>query len=562
MRKYLKIVLILFIISVFTTTSGSIQASDKDRIVDDFEDGLLSEYIVEGLRMTEEAISGSYSIANITDLEGYAWNPSLSLKENRAGMVSIDFKAQSDKAHTGVGFSTNEGERVYLRVDFTQNEINIKRRAGGYSIFDIIPEGDQKDYWDEEIDGNGFYIWEVEGSTVKEIEPGGKYRISLYFSRLSRCVFGILEDINSGSVIGTIRTIVDISPQHPFFIAGGGAILDNLCFQFPLDDWVYSWSLLPLRENPKPGESPSKPVLSPDENYPWQYPYSTVNPEVWREDGKFWMVYRSFNTENPEGVRYHGMAWSEDGVKWETDGVRIAYGEDPVIIHNPFGENKHYVIEPGNILKTQHRGLKFIMVGDEVPYGNAAKEAIDTEKYPQLKPVKYEGKEYRFIKFVEKYGTDHAGYVAFSNDLKHWVGPRDELLPPQPQGWSNLGRPIGGALVQPDGNIRVFYTACTDEGYVNGDEAGIASAVVDGEKPWIVIKESKIGLPLFPIYIGKKGGGNDDRPVEFDILHWDDGPHFPGSLVPIVEENKVYFYYGTNDQHTGLAVATVKFRKK
>jgi len=551
---------IILLFGLITISCNLKKTTPRGEFFDNFEDGNLREYRVAGIEITHNGLISNYSAERSRSGFGYAYNPNLVLK-NKVGEVSIVFTIESDETRPGVGFLSGDGTRVYLVADPGEHEMRVERRIKNYSIFDVIPKGDQKPSWKERRDIDSFYIWEVESVLIGGMSTGKQYRLKLYFSRASKCIMGILQEVSSDSVLGRVRTIVDVAPENPFFFSDGPAIFDNFYFKSPLDDWVYSWMPIPHRDNPSPGESPSDPVLVPNENYSWQYPFGLANPEVWRENREFYAVYRSFNLDNPGQVRYHGLALSNDGIHWATDSVKIAYGEDPVIVHRPFGGNKHYVLQPSNIIKDKYQGVNFVQAGDEVPYGNASKEVIDTEKYPQLDRVTYNGESYRFIKFVEKYGGNHAGYVAFSKDLKHWKGPKEELLPPQEDGWANLGRPIGAAFVQPDGDIRVFYTACTDEGYVNGDEAGIASAVVDGKKPWQVIKESEIGLPFFPIYPGKKGGGNDSRRVEFDLAHWDDGPQFPGSLVMISEENKVFFYYGANDQYTGLAVATIEGKR-
>lgn len=125
----------------------------------------------------------------------------------------------------------------------SSNTLQVERRVAGYSIFDVTPPDYQIDgngvtasAWTERQD-NGYYIWRVENNTgVGTISVGTTYLLTLDFSRRSMAAMAILQN-SSGTVLGRVRAVVDITPEHPLFLSNGPAKFDNLSFT-TIDNWV------------------------------------------------------------------------------------------------------------------------------------------------------------------------------------------------------------------------------------------------------------------------------------------------------------------------------------
>jgi predicted GH43/DUF377 family glycosyl hydrolase len=522
---------------------------------DGFENNNLNEYFDNGMSITSSGtLFGSYSARRSSSGTGYAYVSDLSLGE-REGQVSVYFTVDSSSSQPGVGFASQDGTWVYAVVYPASNTLQVERRVAGYSIFDVTPPEYQLDgggvtasAWTERQD-NGYYIWRVENNAnVSTISVGTKYQLTLDFSRRSMAAMAILQDLD-GTVKGRVRAVVDVTtPEHPIFLSNGPAKFDNLRFNV-IDNWVYNW------------EPSLDPVLSP--TYGTWDEKGAFNPSVGIFDNIFRMVYRGNEIPAPGEESTPpdsslGYATSMDGINWTKSPVPMLEKganeslEDPVLLINPFNDNKNYVgytdWTSGNSVIPSMMRWTTDFVNFSAPWTiNSSKKTcaiIDTQGSP-LGLVSYNGENYRFFSYME--GPD---IVGLSNDLVNWPQWVPMSFGTSNATWSNFGDfeyPAGG-MVMPDGNILVM-TCMPADGYVGGAKATVGTAIFDGRQPWVLLNRAT--LPWAPVYYASAHTGRAD--VTLDDRSWYSGPNFPGKNFVFAADNWVYAYYGGNDQYSGVA---------
>jgi len=537
--------------NVFTFKVGTPPPYPYRSYFDGFENGNLNEYFDNGMEIVSSgALFGSYSARRSGFGTGYAYVSDLSLGADE-GQVSIYFTVEDINSRPGVGFASQDGTWVYAVVYPASNTLQVERRVAGYSIFDVTPPDYQIDgngvtasNWTERQE-NGYYVWRVENNTgVGAISVGTKYQLTLDFSRRSMAAFAILQNL-SGTVLGRVRAVVDVTPEHPIFLSNGPAKFDNLSFT-TIDNWVYNW------------EPNLDPVMSPTLGT-WDM-RGAFNPSVGIFDNIFQMVYRGNEKAAPgEGgpaASSLGYATSTDGINWTKDPapmlLRWENGsqslEDPVLLINPFGDNVHYVgytdytgSATPSVMRSTTDFVHFSGTW-QINGVNKTCAIIDTAASPWGSPVLYNGTYYRFFSYMEP--PDSMG---FSNDLHNWVW-RSVSFGGTDTTWSNAGEYPAGAIIMPDGNI-LTMTCMAADGYVGGPKATVGTAIFDGSAPWTLLYRAT--LPWAPIYYGNAKTGFAD--VTKDNRSWYNGPNFPGKNFVFASDNWIYAYYGGNDQYTGMA---------
>jgi predicted GH43/DUF377 family glycosyl hydrolase len=536
--------------NVFTFNVGTPPPYPYREYFDGFENNNLNEYIDNGMGTTDNALFGSHSARRNGFGTGYAYVSDLMLGEEE-GQVSIYFTIEDSSSQPGVGFASQDGTWVYAVVYPASNTLQVERRAAGYSIFDVTPPDYQIDgngvtasNWTERQE-NGYYIWRVENnSSVGAINVGTKYLLTLDFSRRSMAAMAVLQNL-SGTVMGRVRAVVDVTPEHPIFLSNGPAKFDNLSFT-TIDNWVYNW------------EPSLNPIVSPTLGT-WDM-RGAFNPSVGIFDNIFRMVYRGNEKAAPgEGgpaASSLGYATSTDGINWTKDPApmleRWVDGsqslEDPVLLVNPFGDNVNYVgytnYNGSTTPSVMRSTTDFIHFSSAWTINSVNKTCaiIDTAASPWGNPVLYNGTYYRFFSYMEPPDT-----MGFSNDLHNWVW-RSVSFGGTDTTWSNAGEYPAGGIIMPDGNILTMTCMCAD-GYVGGPKATVGTAIFDGSAPWNLLKRAT--LPWAPVYYGNARTGFAD--VTKDNRSWYNGPNFPGKNFVFGADNWVYAYYGGNDQFTGVA---------
>jgi predicted GH43/DUF377 family glycosyl hydrolase len=520
---------------------------------DGFENNNLNDYVNNGMSIvTSGALFGSYSARRSSSGTGYAYVSDLSLGQDEA-QVSVYFNVESSSSTPGVGFASEDGTWVYAVVYPASSTLQVERRVAGYSIFDVTPpdyqidgNGETPSAWTERQE-NGFYIWRIENIGVGTISVGTTYLLTLDFSRTSMAAMAVLQNL-SGTVLGRVRAVVDVTPEHPLFLSNGPAKFDNFSFT-TIDNWVYTW------------EPDLNPVVSPTLGT-WDQ-RGAFNPSVGVFDNVFRMVYRGNEKPAPGGPNEAGpaasslgYATSTDGINWTKDPAPILERrengsqslEDPVLLINPFGDNVNYVgytnYDGSSTPSVMRSTTDFVNFSAPWTINSVDKTTaiIDTAASPWGHPVLYNGENYRFFSYMEP-----PNVMGFSNDLHNWVwgsisfGGTDTT-------WSNAGEYPAGAFIMPDGNILVMTCMCAD-GYVGGGKATVGTAIFSGSQPWVLLQRAT--LPWAPVYYGNVQTGHAD--VTVDNRSWYDGPNFPGKNFVITSDNWVYAYYGGNDQYSGVA---------
>jgi hypothetical protein len=480
---------------------------------DGFESGHLSHWKSHGIIITQNAIDNKYSAESADTNLNFAFTPAVYINETDTGgewrsiaeaSLAADIILDSPKARPGIGFSSKDGTQwIYVTLNAEQNEL----------------EG-----WRKLSDGSLNRIKQYSGGTNATwmLQVGVKYRLKIDWSPYSDGVIVFLED-GTSNVIANFRTVIDLpAARRPLMVcSGGSARFDDVEFDPTLDDWNLRW------------QWKKTPVLASD----------VCNPAVWKgKDGKYYMMWRKFGADT-----YHGIASSADGINWTriSDHVLKCTGDMNVVV-DPFGDGLIYVTPGGNKMPwfTSDGSSNFtdwkdtgLNLGD-IFHNSRIQEIIDTKKYPQMKPVQFNGADYRFIGFTENWVSRPQPHtvVLLSNTLTNWVlADPDPVIPPSATFWGEKGNAIGSAIVLPNGNILLASCSCTFAGYTGAPEPSNVSAIVDGKQPWKVLK-----LGTLP-----------DAPVSRENV-WYQGPNFGTALYYEPQNDTLFFYGGFHDYNIGM----------
>ena len=426
--------------------------------------------------------------------------------------LSVNVVADAKGSRPGVGFASKDGEQaVYVVLNAGTGALEAWRKLkdGGVMLIrshpktaqDTRPATDPKGDW--------------------TIQPGTKYRLQVDWSPYSNGLIAFLYDAQ-GKEITSFRTVIDLpAARRPLLVSSGGpARFDHVKFDPTLDGWNFRWEWL------------KTPALASD----------VCNPAVWKHDGKFYMLWRKFGADT-----FHGIASSDDGVKWTRviDQTMKCTGDMDVVV-DPFGDGKWYVT-PGSANQPWYTsdGTDHFKNWTASPlklgsiFGhNRIQEIVDTKRSPQIKPVSFQGKDYRFIGYTEDWVHSPLPHtvVLLSNTLTDWVeASPDALIPPGNDFWGEKGNAIGSAFVLPDGNLLIASCSCTNEGYTGAPESTNVSAIADGKEPWKLLK--KAVLP--------------DAPVSREHV-WYEGPNFGTALFYDKDSDTLFYYGGFHDYYVGM----------
>lgn len=478
---------------------------------DDFEDGHMGNWNAIGMVATANALDKKFSVESRGTNVSTAIAPKVYINKTDTGgewrslaeaALAVDIVLDSTAAHAGAGFSSSNGKKsVYASLNVEGNSIQV---------------------WRNLAEGESALIKEYPLSSTVKLQSKTRYQLRLDWSPYSDGLIVFLFD-QSGSVLANFRTVIDLpAARHPFMTCSGGpARFDNLTFDPTIDGWNFAW------------QWKKTPILASD----------VCNPAVWKgKNGKFYMMWRKFGQDT-----YHGIATSTDGVQWTrvNDTVLKCTGDMNVVL-DPFGDGLVYITGGGsnmpwyvcdgsdNYTEWKDSGRK---VGDI--FGNSRiQEILDTKKYPAIKPIHFQGEDYRFIGFTEnwvKHPQPHT-VVLLSNTLTNWVLASPEpLVPPGTDFWGEKGSAIGSAVVLPDGNILLASCSCTFAGYTGAPEPSNVSVIVDGKQPWKVLK-----LGILP-----------DAPVSRENV-WYQGPNFGTAFFYEPETDTLFFYGGFHDYNVGM----------
>jgi hypothetical protein len=480
---------------------------------DDFESDRLGSWYASGFTATSNAIAGNISAESTGTNCNYAFTPGVYINKTDTGdgwrslaeaSLGADIVADSRNARPGIGFSSKDGKQwIYVALNVAGNSIEAWRKLS---------------------DGSTTRIKQYAGTTnaAWSLLSGVKYRLQVDWSPYSDGLIVFLQD-DKGKMIANFRTVIDLpAARRPLLVcSGGSARFDNVKFDPTLDGWNLRWQ---WKKNP---------ILGSD----------ACNPAVWKgRNGKYYMMWRKFGQDT-----FHGIASSSDGINWMriNDKVLRCTGDMNVVI-DPFGDGLVYVTPGGSKMPWfasdgssdftvwKDTGLNLGSI-----FGNSRiQEIIDTKKYPQMKPVQFNGADYRFIAFTENWVSRPQPHtvVLLSNTLTNWVlADPDPVIPPGANFWGEKGNAIGSAIVLPDGNILVASCSCTFAGYTGAPEPSNVSAIVAGKQPWKVLK-----LGVLP-----------DAPVSRENV-WYQGPNFGTAFYYEPENDTLFFYGGFHDYNIGM----------
>lgn len=478
---------------------------------DGFEDGHLINWNVAGMTVTRNALDKNFSVEsqgsnfntaiatnvyiNKTDTGG-EWR---SLAEAALG---VDIILDSPAAHAGIGFCSKDGKKsIYALLEVESDSIQVWRKLAGESATLI------KEY--------------ALPSDLK-LQTNTKYRLRLDWSPYSDGLIVFLQGQDE-NILANFRSVIDLpAARHPFMACSGGqARFDNLVFDPTIDGWNFAW------------QWKKTPVLAAD----------VCNPAIWKgKNGKYYMMWRKFGQDT-----YHGIASSSDGVDWTrvSDTVLKCTGDMNVVL-DPFGDGLVYVTGGGNNMAWyacdgSANYTEWKDTGRTVGniFGNSRiQEIVDTKINSTLKPIHFQGTDYRFIGFTENWVKRPQPHtvVLLSNTLTNWVlADPNPLVPPGTNFWGEKGSAIGSAIVLPDGNILLASCSCTFAGYTGAPEPSNVSVIVDGKEPWKVLK-----LGILP-----------DAPVSRENV-WYQGPNFGTAFYYEPESDTLFFYGGFHDYNVGM----------
>jgi len=495
-------------------------------LVDDFENGKMSNWTVNGLAVTNNAIDGKRSVAHTGADLGYAFTPNAYINKTDTGgewrsmaeaSLSADIVVDSSDARPGIGFSSKDGKQwVYVVLNPSENSIEAHRKLADGS--DVI------------VHAHPQFIQDLAKSVADDasqanvtltLKTGVKYRLQVDWSPYSNGMLVLLYD-DKGAEVANFRTVIDLpAARRPLLLcSGGSARFDNVKFDPTLDSWDYKWQWY------------KTPILT-----------NHCNPAVWKgKDGKMYMAWRTFGANN-----FHGIASSTDGVHWTpvSDETLKCTGDMNVVL-DPFGDGLTYITGGGANMPwfTSDGSSNYsvwntasINVGDI--FGcSRIQEIIDTKRYPQLSPIQFNGTAYRFMAYVEDWGRMPKPHsvVLLSNTLDKWVlADTDPVISPSETFWGEKGNAIGAAVPLPDGNILIASCSCTWAGYTGTPEPTNVSAIADGKQPWKLLK-----IATLP-----------DAPVSREAV-WYEGPNFGSAFYYDDTTDTLFYYGGFHDSNIGV----------
>ena len=488
----------------------------ENGFTDNFESHGLNNWDSHGISLTTNGVCQNYSAESLGTNLNFAITPNVYINKTDTGgewrtlaesALSADIIIDSPNARPGIGFSSKDGQAwICVNLNATRNSIET---------------------WQKLPDGTVTKIKEFSGTTNNGggklfIKTGLKYRLQLDWSPYSDGLIVFLHD-GQGNTIDSFRTVIDLPmARRPLLIcSGGNARFDDIKFDPSLDGWNFKW------------QWKKAPILASD----------VCNPAMWKsKDGKYYMMWRKFGADN-----YHGIISSDDAINWTRvkDDVLKCTGDMNVVV-DPFGDGLVYVTPGGGGMPwwTSDGSNDFTVWKDSglklgsIFGNNRIQEIIDTKKFPQLKPVSYEGVDYRFIAFTENWIKSPKPHtvILLSNTLTNWIlANPDPVISPGTNFWGEKGSAIGSALVLPDGNILVAVCACTHAGYTGAAEPSNLTAIVDGKQPWKILK-----MGILP-----------DAPVSREHV-WYEGPNFGTALFYEPENDTLFFYGGFHDYYIGM----------
>ena len=481
---------------------------------DDFKSGNLTNWLSSGILPTSDD-AGHWVKSSGTNL-CYAFTPNVYINKTDTGgdwrdmaeaALSADIIVDSKDAHPGIGFISRDGKQsVYVVLNVASNTIEAWRKLSDGSLTEIARHPKPTNVVD----------------TKWVLQTGIKYRLQVDWSPYSDGLICFLKD-DKGNDITSFRTAIDLpAARRPLmFCSGGDARFGDVKFDPTIDSWDFKW------------QWKKYPVLTPD----------VCNPAVWKwTDGKYYMMWRKFGKDT-----YHGIASSTDGVHWTriTDKVLKCTGDMNVLV-NPFGDGLVYITPGGaNMPWWTSDGSNHFRTWTKTQmtlgniFGNSRiQEFIDTKQYSQMRPVRLNGMDYRFIAFTENWidAPQPHTVVLLSNTLTNWVLANPApVIPPGTNFWGEKGNAVGSAFVLPDGNILLADCSCTFDGYTGASEPSNVSVIVDGKQPWKVLKVGT--LP--------------NAPVSRESV-WYQGPNFGTAFYYEPQNDTLYFYGGFHDYSIGM----------
>lgn len=439
--------------------------------------------------------------------KGFAFTPAVYINKTDTGgewrtlaeaSLSAGITLQSDKAVAGIGFTSKDGRQS---IDVVLNAV-----TGSVEARRTLLDGKEK-----VIAGHPLHL-----------KQGIRYRMQIDWSPYSNALIALLYG-PKGESLANFRTVIDLpAARRPLMVASGGKVsFSSVTFDPTLDGWNFRW------------EWRKTPVLGPD----------VCNPSVWKgKDGKFYMMWRRFGQDT-----WHGIASSSDAIHWNrvNDEVIKCTG-DMNLVQDPFADGTNYMTGGGGnqpwyacaAAGNPTNWSKTAMTVGNI-YGNCRiQEFIDTSRFPQMAPVSWNGKSYRFIAYTEDWNRMPKPHsvVLLSDTLTNWVQTETSpVIPPNNASWGELGTAIGSAIPLSNGHLLIAACSCTFAGYTGAPEPSNISAIADGKAPWRILR-----LGILP-----------DAPVSRENV-WYQGPNFGTAFLYDGESDTLYFYGGFHDYRIGM----------
>ncbi len=509
---------------------------------DDFKSGELSNYVNQGMTITDQPAGGKKSLAGSAQSLAYVKDLKLGVRE---GEVSTSVSIDEPNSSASVGFTQADGTRICATLDSAAGTLSIDRTARGYSIFAITPKSYQLPAWKETRAQDGAYIWNI-ASTPAVIKPGVAYQLKLAYSRRSCAVLATLTDADGGNLV-TLRDLVDVNlPDQPMVeVRAGKAHFDQLVYK-RLNKLVYPWdidtNLVVMRPGPA-GSWDSRGVL---------------NNAVVVKNNQWYMVYRGNPIPAPPGNRPDselGVATSTDGVHWVKNPsnpiikrkIPRDSQEDPDLLQ-PAGTNMYYLEYITHapvhkeVMASSTDGIHYSETWDLGTQGKIG-GMIDTHSEPQIPEFNFNGQKYRYLGAIEE------GGIYLSKDLHQWdkMGVADYRG--RPDRWCDAYECAGDIFVDADRNLRVETQAGTKlngKSRISGNR--LCTNLEDALSPTDPTKVLWRGdLPWLPDFYGEAPTGDLNEMTNTN------GSVFPGQTI--IKDGYLWHYYGGNNTFTGLIKA-------
>ncbi len=304
-----------------------------------------------------------------------------------------------------------------------------------------------------------------------------------------------------------------------------------------------------------------KPVLT-YKDVPEKDSCLIFNAGVAKYKGRYVMAFRNdhgdiLNKKLHKGVTNIGIAYSDDGIKWEVDNdIKYSLRDDDIMrLYDPRLTVVDGVMYMCCAVDTRH-GIRggIAKLSDDLKTFEIMSLSVPDNRNMVLFPEKIDGMYVRLERPMPVYafGRDKFDlWMSVSPDLKFWGESKVVLSVEDVPFCSDKIGPAAPPVKTPYGWLTTFHSVILDEVPAkNGWEPKWGKKYYGGIMLLDLNDPSKvIGMSKEPLIATDKAFENDDNAFRGDVI-------FPGGMI-LEDNGEVKIYYGAADTYECMATASL-----